>query len=284
MARRGTSSVEHKSVIITGAASGIGRAAAEAFCRAGARVAMVDIQQEALRAARSEIIARNPARDDGAPIALPADVSHSDDLERVVEAAESAFGAIDILINNAGLAMGGRFQEGDPERMHALLEVNLYAPLRLCQLVLPHMLQRGSGHILNVISSSASLGVPGYAAYAATKSGLMGFTRVLRRELAGTGIRLTLLCPGSTATPMTRAMLDFGRGTAAQPHHGPEVPAAAMLGAIRAGRETVVVSSRPAAQAAVSWLDRVFPKMMNRYWAGQIADEDYFECAARAGR
>ncbi len=284
MARREPQSVEHRSVIITGAASGIGRAAAALFCRAGARVAMVDIQAEALAAARAEISSGNPSDGALAPIALAADLSCNADLTRVVAAVRSAFGCIDVLINNAGLLMGGRFEQGDPERLQALIEVNLCAPLRLMQLVLPEMLERGSGHILNVTSSSASLGVPGYAVYAATKSGLMSSSRVLRRELAGSGIHITLLCPGSTATPMTDAMVRFGRGTASQPHHPPEVPAAAMLDAVRRPREAIIVSSRPRSQAVISWLDRIFPNMMDRYWARQIADEDYFECATRAGR
>jgi short-subunit dehydrogenase len=190
---------------------------------------------------------------------------------------------IDVLVNNAGLLMGGPFHEGDTARMRELIEVNLYAPLQLTRLVLPHMIERGSGHLVNVISSSAPLGVPGFAVYAATKSGLIAFTRVLRRELVGTDIRLTTFCPGSTTSGMTRAMLDLGKGPAEQPHHPPEVPATALVDAVERGREHVAVSNRPRTLALVAFLDRLFPRMMDRYWERQVLEGDWLEGARRGG-
>jgi short-subunit dehydrogenase len=113
--------------------------------------------------------------------------------------------------------------------------------------------------------------------------GVIGFTRVLRRELEGTGIHLTLFCPGSTATAMTRASLDFGKGTAQQPHHGPEIPAAAMVDAVRQRKKLVRVSAKPKMQAIATWLDKLFPSLMDAYWH-KHADPDHYESAARSGR
>jgi len=274
-----------RAVLVTGAASGIGRAAAAAFHAAGARVAMIDVDAEELERAQCELSATDrTAAVDARVLAIAADVGQADEQRRFVERTLERYGRIDVLINNAGLSQGGRFQESDPRRLQPLVAVNFYAPIHLTRLVLPSMLENREGHILNVISSSATLAGPGYAAYAATKAGLIGFTRVLRRELAGSGVALTTLCPGSTISGMTRAMLEFGRGTATQPHHDPEVPAAAMLDAVRFRRESVVVSSRPRTQAFVSFIDRLLPHAMDRYWARQCADPDYFECASRAGR
>ncbi len=281
MAKRTRKSVRDRSVLITGAASGIGRAAARAFHAAGAHVAMLDVKEEALAAAVAEI--KISGTDSPQILPIVCDLKNrragSESVEQVLE----TWGTIDVLINNAGLVMGGPFHEGDPERMHDVIEVNLYASLHLTRLVLPHMIERGSGHILNMVSSSADLGVPGFAVYAATKSGLMSFTRILRRELAGTGIRLTTLCPGSTATAMTQPMIDSGKGAAALPHHAPEVPAAAILDAVVHGREHIAVTATPRQMTLVSFLDRLFPNMMNRYWERQVEEGGWLDGARHAG-
>lgn len=281
MARQTRQSVRDRSVLITGAASGIGRAAAAEFHRAGARVAMLDVEEELLADAVGEIT------DSGAdaPEVLPivCDLKDRRTSCEAVEQVLETWGEIDVLINNAGLVMGGPFHEGDPARMHDVIEVNLYASLHLTRLVLPHMIERGSGHILNMVSSSADLGVPGFAVYAATKSGLMSFTRIVRRELAGTGIRLTTLCPGSTTTAMTQPMIDSGKGAATLPHHPPEFPAAAILDAVERGLEHVAVTARPRRMTLVSFLDRLFPSMMDRYWEQQVKEGEWLDGARRAG-
>lgn len=283
MSRRKRESVRGKRVLVTGAASGIGRAAAARFRAAGARVAMLDVAEGSLSEAARDPDAAEAAIDVPRPLTLPCDLRDADAVAASVTRALEHWGGIDVLVNNAGLLMGGPFQEGDSARMRDVVEVNLYAPILLTRLVLPHMIDRGSGHVVNVISSSAPLGVPGFAVYAATKSGLIAFTRVLRRELAGAEIRLTTFCPGSTTTSMTRSMLDFGKGAAAQPHHPPEIPAAAMVDAVERGREHVAVSNRPRTLALVAFLDRLFPHMMDRYWKRQVLAGEWLEGACRGG-
>ena len=273
-------SVEGRSVLITGAASGIGRAAAARFHAAGARVSMLDVQRGALDEAADEI---RSGSDAPPPLVLSCDLMDRRAIEDAVDRVLGQKGAIDVLINNAGLLVGGPFHESDPERIHDVIEVNFSAVVHLTRIVLPHMIERNRGHVLNMISSSAPLGTPGYAVYAATKSGLITLTRILRRELVETKIRLTTLCPGSTISGMTRAMLELGKGAAELPHHPPEVPAAAMLEAVERGLENVVVSSRPRTQALVGFLDRLFPHMMDGYWKKQVFEEDWLDGARRGG-
>ena len=217
------------------------------------------------------------------PLALPCDLRDHEARADAVARADTARGGLDVLVNNAGLLMGGPFHEGDPARMHDVIEVNLCAALHLTRLVLPAMIARASGHVVNVISSGAILGIPGFAVYAATKSGLISATRVLRRELAGTGVRFTTLCPGSTESGMTRAMLERGGGPAAQPHHPPEVPAAALLDAVERGREHVVVTPQPRRVALVRFLDRLFPHLLDRHWEREVESGEWLESARRGG-
>jgi len=264
-----------KVVIITGAASGIGRAAAGLFAANGCRLVLVDINGALLDQVMAKLGGASPTA-----IAIAADVSDDRELDGIIDKVQQRFGRIDVLINNAGLVMGGHFADGDPAKLRKLVEVNLYAPLRLSQLVIPVMKAQGSGQILNVFSASALLSIPGFAGYGATKAGLFAFTRTLRRELDGTGIHLTALCPGSTATGMTEGMIASGKGLGQRPHHGPEVPAKAMVDAVRYRRPVVIVSGQPRAQAIASFLDRLFPNLMHKFWVKQ-ADEDYYDAVSR---
>lgn len=280
MSRSERESVKGRSVLITGAASGIGRAAAARFHAAGARVSMLDVQRTALAEAAAEIGAHSAAP---APFVLPCDLKNRDEIAAAVNQTLERAGSIDVLLNNAGLALGGPFHECDTDRIQDVIDVNFSAAIQLTRQVLPHMVEQKRGHVLTTISSSGPLGAPGYAVYASTKAGLVTFTRILRRELAETNIRFTTLCPGTTVSGMTRAMLEAGKGAADLPHHPPEVPAAAMLDAVERGLETVVVSSRPRAQALVGFLDRIFPHMMDGYWKKQMDDPDWMEGARHSG-
>jgi short-subunit dehydrogenase len=116
----------------------------------------------------------------------------------------------------------------------------------------------------------------------ATKAGIVGLTRVLRRELEGSGIHLTLFCPGPTRTFMTERMIMSGRGTAGVHHHGPELPAALMVEAVRRPRRYVITSNQPRRQALIGWVEKLFPRLLDGYWRSQTSDE-FFEGAALSG-
>ena len=136
-----------KVIIITGAASGIGRAAAGLFAANGCRLVLVDINGELLDQVMAELGGASPTA-----IAIAADVSDDRELDGIIDKVQQRFGRIDVLINNAGLVIGGHFADADPAKLRKLVEVNLYAPLRLSQLVIPVMKAQGSGQVLNVFS------------------------------------------------------------------------------------------------------------------------------------
>src|SRR5262245_30736039 len=132
-------SLTRQVVVITGASSGIGRAAAHAFAQAGASVALVARRPEALAAVEAELGCYGVET-----LVVPADVTRSEELERLVEKVLGTFGRIDVLVNNAGISRGGSFITLEPDDLRQLLLTNVYGPLRLTQLVLPCMLRRGS--------------------------------------------------------------------------------------------------------------------------------------------
>jgi NAD(P)-dependent dehydrogenase (short-subunit alcohol dehydrogenase family) len=269
-----------KRVLVTGAAGGIGLETARAFAREGARLMLLDIDGDSLVEARLEVKA--VASLEHEPLALAVDLTDDEALEAAYAHLLECHGGVDVLVNNAGVCCGGLHENIRAGQLKQLLLVNLYAPLRLCQLVIPGMRERGSGHIVNLYSSSASLATPGFTAYAASKGGLATATRILRRELAGSGVELTLLCPGSVLTPMTENMVDAGKGPGALPQHDPQVPAAAIVEAVRKRRRFVMVSQSPLMQNLVVFLDRLWPSLLDRYWIKQ-ADADYYAGAANAG-
>jgi len=174
-------------VLVTGASSGIGRAAALAFSRGGALVKATGRDESALKGLAEE-----------APGVewIAADLAEPGEPERVAAWA----GEVDVLVNNAGVGYEGSFDQMPPERVDELIGVNLAAPIRLTRALLPGMRVRGRGRVVNVGSIAAHVPVRGETAYTATKWGLAGFTESLRSELAGTGVGVTFVSPGVVGT------------------------------------------------------------------------------------
>jgi short-subunit dehydrogenase len=227
-------------VIITGASSGIGAACAEMFGARGYRVVLAARRLERLEARVEQITARG-----GQALAVKTDVTEPDQNRRLIERTLSAYGRIDILINNAGIGKLRWLDEQDPEGEIPLqIQVNLTAPLQLSRLVLPHFLERGSGQIVNVASGGAWLAVPTYSVYTATKYGLRGFTRSLRRELRGTSIRVTGVYPGSVDTEFDQ-QADVGWEIQSETPPwlllSPEEVAAKIYQAVQTGKSTVII-------------------------------------------
>ena len=192
-------SVEGKVVLITGAASGMGRATAELFADEGARVAATDLQLEGV----SEVAAR--IRDAGGDAhAWALDVGDLATIERVVDEIALEMGGIDILVNNAGIAVGALIDgEGYEEAWQRALDVLLTAHARLVRRALPHLKTSGEGRIVN-ISSTEGLGATlGTGPYTVAKHGVIGLTRALAMELAQYGITVNCVCPGPILTGMT---------------------------------------------------------------------------------
>lgn len=181
-----------KSVIVTGAARGIGEGIAERFVADGARVLLVDLLPD-VEATAARL---------GQP-ALVKNVADRDAGEVIAKAALEAFGRVDVLVNNAGIGGSKRLTESDDALIDRFIDTNLAAVLRVTRAIVPH-LPRPGGRIINVSSVFGITGYPGTTAYAVAKAGVAQFTRQLAGELAPEGILVNAVAPGLIATPMTQ--------------------------------------------------------------------------------
>ena len=192
--------LEGKVALITGAASGQGRAAATLFAAHGARIVVVDIDDTGAE----ETVAM--VRDAGSDaIAVHADVSRRQDVDAMVAAAIERFGALDVLYNNAAVQMSGRLVDCTDSEWDLTIATNLSAIFWACRAALPHLLD-GGGSIINTASVLGLIGSEGYAAYGAAKAGLVAFTRQLAVEY-GPSVRANVIAPGSIDTPRFRKVL-----------------------------------------------------------------------------
>lgn len=187
-----------KVVVITGAASGIGQAAAVRFAARGAILALGDINEEGLKATRALL-------GEGARTSLHrVDVGDPADCEAFIEAAAAAHGRIDILANVAGVLDWSPLGDFNAARWNRLISINMGGVFFLCQAAAPH-LKATQGNIVNVASAAALVGVAYNSAYCASKAGVVAMTRAMAVELAGQQVRVNAVCPSGVATPMIMA-------------------------------------------------------------------------------
>jgi short-subunit dehydrogenase len=191
-----------KVVVVTAAAgTGIGGAAARRCLEEGARVAISDQHARRLAAMHEELTEAHA----GLVWSQPCDVTDEEQVAALIEGAAGHFGRIDVLINNAGLGAVGRFDQADPLRVGQMLQVNIVALTELTRLLLPGMVARGRGKVMLVASTAAFQPGPGMAVYFATKAYVLSFGEAIAYELRGTGVTVTVLCPGPTATNFASA-------------------------------------------------------------------------------
>ena len=209
-------SIAGKRAIVTGAASGMGRATAHLFADEGARVAVVDLGEARVQVVVDEITA---AHGPDAAIGVVTDVGGLDALKALVATVVGAFGGIDILVNNAGVSMiNSAFQDEESFESNwaTTLDVNLTAHARMIRLCLAHLQQSGAGRIVNIASTEAIVTTAGLAAYAATKAGVVGLTKSFAVELGRHGITVNCVCPGPIQTGMTAGIPDDAKDTYAR--------------------------------------------------------------------
>ncbi len=232
-----------KRVLVTGASRGIGRSLATAFAGAGAQVALVARDGTALKELADQL----------GGSAHPADLLDPDQLGNLIHRVEDDAGAIDIVVNNAGMAVEGTLWDSPDGAVEAQIRLNLLVPLELCRQAIPRMLRRGGGHLVNVASLAAIAAVPGMTAYAATKSGLAHGTSALRMELKGLPIGVTtvmvggvptdLLAAGEAYPPFANAFQRLRR-IQLVPDTDSDVLAAAVVKGVQRGRRSVYLPRR----------------------------------------
>lgn len=254
-------------VMVTGASRGIGEAIAVAFAAAGAGVVLVARSREPLEQLAKRL----------GGVAVPADLAEPEQIVGLVEDVECLHGPVDVLVNNAGVGRPGPYATYPHDELERLFQVNLLAPARLTRDLLPRMLERGRGHVVNVSSLAAAVTAPGLAPYCSSKAGLSHLTAALRHELRGTPVGTTLVEIGTTVpsellaevmapdayAPTREAFerLYRLRLTVDVPR---EQVADAIVGAVRRNREHVVLPRRAFGVGALPEIPRRVTELLLR--------------------
>lgn len=254
-------------VLITGASAGIGAELARVFARHGHALALVARRRDALQALAAELEGEH-----GVDVRIIVqDLAAADGAAAVVKAAQAGGEEVGILVNNAGMVDVGPFAKAQSADLVKLVDLNIRALTALTSLLLPRMVERGFGRVLNVASLAAFQPVPSMAAYAASKAYVLALTEALHEELRGSGVRVSALCPGLTDTAMAS---DIRKGSAAaqrlpkQFMSDPKDVAAQAYRALMSG-QVVLVPGLPN-QVTAAWA-QVTPRWLTRYIAGVAA-------------
>ena len=191
--------LEGKVVLVTGAGRGMGRAIAQRLVAEGARVAVTDVDEKSA-------VEVADALDGAAGFRL--DITDAAEVTSRVEEIVAALGPIDALVNNAGWDRMAPFLQTDEDLWEQLIDINLRGPIRMTKAVLPQMVERQSGRIVNISSDAGRVGSMGEAVYSACKAGIIGFGKTVAREVARHGITVNAICPGPTDTPLLESVAE----------------------------------------------------------------------------
>ncbi|MFL5891814.1 MAG: SDR family NAD(P)-dependent oxidoreductase [Solirubrobacterales bacterium] len=266
-----------RNALVTGAGGGLGAYIARALADQGVNLALTDLPEASVDGLSAELRTR------GVEVKhAPADLTDRDERRRLGAWAEEALGPLDILVNNAGVEFGGPFLESDAEALELTVKINLLATMDLTRLVVPGMLERGRGHVVNMASLAGKLPPPQLASYAASKHGLVGFTAAMRAELGDSPVGFSAICPGFVSRAGMYGRLEPYMENASENPVGtvpPEEVGRAVVRAIEEDRGEIVVNRRPVKPLIL--LHAVAPALMARL--GRMRRmRDFSERMARA--
>jgi len=249
-----------KVALVTGAASGIGRALCGALCERGATVYATDVAEDALRVLEEEAAGHGEIR------RAKLDVTRESDFRRVLDQVIDEHGRLDLVINNAGIGLVGDFRQIDIEDLRRIIDVNLWGVVYGTKLAYDIMAARGNGHIVNIASSAGVMPVPMQTAYAMSKHAVVGLSRSLRIEAAVHGVKVSAVLPGLVDSRFFESAKAVGEYDyeeemdslpirSISPGHAAEL----ILDGVRANRELIVF---PTSNRVILWLFRNFPRLM----------------------
>ncbi len=252
--------IQNSIIIVTGASAGIGRATAVSLAKLGANLTITARRQE-----RLELLAAELSANAGHSLAIPGDIGDPAFAHEIVERTVAEFGRVDVLINNAGVGHKSELAAMSPADAQTIWNVNVVGLLAASQAALPHMRQQGYGQIINVSSIVGQRPLPFSGVYCASKTAVNFLSRSLRMELRGTGITVTLVYPGLTATEFAEAKL----GTPGGNRFGlrgvpPERVAAKIAAAITKNQSEVYVTPW---DLAIAHISRLFPRTLDWFTA-----------------
>ncbi|MBI3167707.1 MAG: SDR family oxidoreductase [Chloroflexi bacterium] len=239
--------LKDKVVLITGASSGFGEDAAWLFAQEGCKVILAARRIDRLRNLAAKIQDAG-----GEALAVPMDIVNSDEVDNMVQTAIDLYDRIDILFNNAGIGRVAWYEEHTPDRdIDLLIKVNLIGMMRVTRMVLPHMIARREGHIINMVSVAGLIAPPLIASYAASKHGAKAFTDAIRREVAPLGIKVSGIYPGPASTEFGQ---HIGRSAAYQSfRHKLKI----RLPSQYVARRVIGVAKRPRRSLVIPWWFRI---------------------------
>lgn len=257
-------------VAVTGAGRGIGLATARAFAERGARVALGDLDTEAAQGA-ARLVGHGAE-------AFALDVTERASFAEFVDATRRTLGELDVLVNNAGIMPAGPFLEENDATATAQFDVNVHGPIYGMKLVLPGMLERARGHVVNVASYAGKAELPGLATYCASKHAVVGLTGTVNRELEGTGVTLTCVMPSAVDTELSSGIpMPLERFAKVRP----EQVADAIVASIKGRPREVTV---PSWVASYEPLTAFVPHGVERRFRKLIGDERAITQVDAAGR
>ena len=248
-------SFKDKTIVITGASSGIGAASALEFAKRGASIALVARTRKKLEEMQSSLAKFNTKT-----IICECDVSQNSQVQKMATDVLDKFGTIDVLVNNAGFAIYGKVSDLTVEQIESQMATNYFGMVYCTKQFLPKMLEKNSGHIVNVASVAASFGLPGIASYCASKFAMLGFSEGLRHELHGTRVGVTVVSP-----IMVRTNFFDDRSFETMPKYSPtslsaQTVAKAVVSAATSSRLEIIV---PSVVRGAVWAKHTMPFIIN---------------------